>query len=128
MARKREKQNISKLDRKIAKQKKELHDVLNDNKTKNEWSQKLEAKVLEEKIQTLEEKRYQKNRTTLLARERLYGKTISKYWTTTNKQKKAKKPRNILYSLVRLGSNSITQATRSSKMAQIARDHLLLKH
>ncbi len=56
MARKREKQNISKLNHKIAKHKKELHDVLNGDKTRTNGPRGWKPKCLRKKYRPWKKK------------------------------------------------------------------------
>lgn len=80
---------------------------------------RLEAALLQERVLQLQTKRYATAKVSAQARHRLYGETLSKYWSATGKDRK---PRDIVYALHMPGRPQTTE-TRSDRMAELTRNY-----
>ncbi|THG95430.1 hypothetical protein EW026_g6221 [Hermanssonia centrifuga] len=124
IARKIAKTKTTPLDIEIAANKKLLANIQNEHPSPgNEITDENKAmnmKVTQDRLRELESKKHKRIRQSVAAHDRLKGKTINKYWININK---AKKPRDIIYSLKRPGDLAGNHATRSEDMAQLARDY-----
>ena len=108
-----------KMDKLIENKEKALHNVLNDDAIDLAEKQMLSG-ILDEELQSLEKLRHAKARDRTAARNRLEAETMGKAWCRSGKDQK---PRDLLYSLKRPGSNPPEYEKRSDKMAEIARDY-----
>ncbi|KAI0073487.1 hypothetical protein K474DRAFT_1677849 [Panus rudis PR-1116 ss-1] len=83
--------------------------------------------IINKRITDLEVKRHQRAKLTTIARYRLEGETMSKYWTNITKEKK---PRDVIYELKEYNSDPPQYFKRSDKMAntQISIKHYKKHH
>ncbi|KAI0715289.1 hypothetical protein C8Q76DRAFT_602305, partial [Earliella scabrosa] len=83
-ARKRAKEKIPRLDRKIAGLREDLREALQRENAQGEDG-RMHAAILQDRIMALEVKRFGKHRQAVAANDFVRGETICKYWTRMNK-------------------------------------------
>jgi len=121
-ATKRAKQTIPKIIKSIILLKQE-HGTIINNPTLTEDEKMATAGPIQNRIEQLEKKRFQKAKMTTITRYALEGETVSKYWSNLNKKRE---PRDPIYSLRRLDTNPTNQPKyekNSTRMAEIARKY-----
>lgn len=118
-ARKIAKKEIPKLDRLERALKQDLKKSLQDA-NKEEKAIIENTGILEMKIAQVAETKHKSNRQTVRVNDRKFGEKINKWWTQTNK---ARRPRDVIYSLKRPNTEPPVFETNTMKMAQIAKDH-----
>ena len=105
--------NIPRLDARIRKEQEALKEVLRNELLLGE-DKAYEAGLIDERIQGLEELRFRKVRDNTKARNILEGETISKYWSSLNKNRT---PRDTIKSLRSRNPGPPTYLRRSDDMA-----------
>ena len=95
LAIRRAKQAIPKMERVINKLEAELQSILNQP-NKNEQEIRAAAGPVQEQLESLQRKRFQKEKNSTKVHFSIEGEAITKYWSTLNKPKAPRKP---IYSL-----------------------------
>jgi exonuclease III len=119
LAIKRAKQAIPKMDQVISKLEAEHKTALNQP-GKSEQEIMAAASPIQDQLQKLQKKRFQKAKSSTKVHFHIEGETISKYWSTLNKPNT---PREPVYTLKIPHSNPPVYTTNSHKMADVGRQH-----
>ncbi len=125
LAKKHAKAKVPKIAKKIDQLKKDLK-VANQRAARSETNAEQrdnaiqEAAIIQERITSLEMKRFGAKRAAVAARDWLEGETISKYWSKLNK---APSTDETIYELAIPGPEPKRYAMRTDQMAAIAKDH-----
>lgn len=119
VARARARAKIPAIDRAIRELKARLKIITASAAYLTDVDSMLEAGLIQQRLVSLESRRFLNARAVARAHYRFEGDTISKYWSLINKNKR---PRDLIYKLRRPEAVS-TYVTRSDRMAELARDY-----
>ncbi|KAL1660580.1 Endonuclease/exonuclease/phosphatase, partial [Schizophyllum commune] len=117
--RKHAKKNVPRLERVIKETESKL-DAIENDATLSEDAKTISATLLRQELDNLQRQRVGLSKKTAQARFHAEGEEVGKYWSSINKKKA---PREIIYRLREPGSEPAVFATRSDKMADLARNY-----
>lgn len=117
------KRDVPKINNTITRLEADLKRTLNDHTNYPSAEDRgLHASMIEERIYHLKELRHKSNKNLIAARERLEGETVSKYWSSLNKEKK---PQDLIHCLIPPGleDSEANRIKRSEDMAEHAKTY-----
>ena len=120
IAKKRIKDTVPRLEAELAASKRKLELLTKKPHLDIDITAQRESATLQDHICELEQWRYSRNRLTTSANYALNAEKPTKYWSALNREKK---PRDIIYKLVKPDTDPPLFESRSDRMAELARNY-----